>query len=192
PPMRPDRLAVRLAAAAAGLLLLSTGLDVSGSTEAAPPASSEKATAVALATTTNPSAFGKEVLSLINKARATKRKCGSTTYSAAKPLKWNTKLAAAALAHSKDMSVRNYFSHTSKSGRSPYSRIKATGYRYKAAGETLAAGYSTPKAVVNAWLKSKSHCKILMSKSFTQVGVGFYSGGGKYTNYTTADFGKPK
>lgn len=190
--MRPDRLTLRLAATAVGLLLAGTGLDVAGTAESAPPASSERTPAVALASTINRSAFEKDVLTQINKARATKRKCGGTTYGAAKPLKWNTKLAAAAAGHSKDMSVRNYFSHTSKSGRSPYARIKATGYRYKAAGETLAAGYTTPTAVVKAWLKSTSHCKIVMSKSFTQVGVGFYSGSGKYRNYTTADFGKPK
>jgi len=190
--MHPQRMAVRVAAAAAGLLLLGTGLDISGSAEAAPPASSGRAPAVALAITIDSRAFEKDVLGLINKARASSRKCGSTTYAAAKPLAWNAKLAKAAAAHSKDMSVRDYFSHTSLSGRSPYSRIKAAGYSYSAAGETLAAGYASPKTVVAAWLKSASHCRVLMSKSFTQVGVGFYSGSGRYRHYTTADFGRPR
>lgn len=149
-------------------------------------------TAVALASSTASTAFEKQVLALVNKARASKRKCGSKTYAKAKALKWNGKLAVAAEAHSADMANRNYFSHTSKSGKSPAARIKATGYKYKAMGETLAAGYATPKSVVNAWLKSTSHCKILMSKSYTQLGVGHYSGAGKYTYYTTANFAKPK
>ncbi|MCA0252368.1 MAG: CAP domain-containing protein [Actinobacteria bacterium] len=148
--------------------------------------------AVALATAKKKDAFEKDVLALINKARSSKRKCGSKTYAKAKPLKWNAKLALAAERHSTDMSKRDYFNHTSKSGKSPGSRIKATGYKYKAMGETLAAGYSTPKAVVKAWLKSPGHCKILMSKSFTQVGVGHYLGGGTYRHYITADFAKPK
>jgi len=190
--MHPQRTAVRIAAAAAGLLLLGTGLDTSGSAEAAPPAAPERTPAIALATTIDSRAFEKDVLALINKARASSRKCGSTTYTAAKPLAWNAKLGKAAAAHSKDMAVRNYFSHTSLSGLSPYARIRAAGYSYRAAGETLAAGYASPRTVVAAWLRSASHCRILMSKSFTQAGVGFYSGSGTYRHYTTADFGRPR
>ena len=189
--MTPARLLSRLIAVGTGLALLAVGLSHSEANETAPPSALGRPVVTALATSSSQS-FEKQVLTLVNKARAKKRKCGTTTYAAAKPLKWNSKHALAAERHSKDMSVKNYFSHTSKSGKSPYARIKATGYRYRAAGETLAAGYSTPSAVVNAWLKSPGHCKILMSKSYTQVGVGYYKGGGKYRHYTTADFAKPK
>lgn len=191
--MTPTRMLPRIAAATAGLALLASGLSLSGSSEAAPAAEIERPVAVALASSTDSNAFEKEVLRLVNKARATKRKCGATTYYAAKALKPNAKLALAAERHSKDMSVRNYFSHTSKSSKkSPYARIRATGYNYRAAGETLAAGYSTPKAVVNAWLKSTSHCKVLMNKVYTQLGVGYYLGGGTYRHYTTAEFARPR
>lgn len=159
---------------------------VAGTSSAAPT------TAVALSTSADDTAFEKEVLALINKARSTKRKCGSKTYSKAKALKWNAKLALAAETHSVDMATRNYFSHTSKSGKSAGARIKATGYKYKAMGETLSAGRNTAAAVVASWLKSPAHCRILMSKSFTQVGIGFATGSGKYVYYTTADFAKPK
>ena len=189
--MTPARLLPRLAAATAGLALVASGLNLSGTTEAAPSAGLEQPAGIALASSSSTS-FEKQVLSLVNKARAKKRKCGATTYKAAKPLKWNSKLALAAERHSRDMSTRDYFSHTGENGSSPYSRIKATGYRYKAAGETLAAGYATPSAVVNAWLKSPGHCKIVMSKSYTQVGIGYYSGGGTYRHYTGASFAKPR
>ncbi|MGC3955410.1 MAG: CAP domain-containing protein [Propionicimonas sp.] len=163
------------------------------STPSVPAAAVAPAAAVPLAANGNDTTrFEKQVLSLVNKARASKRKCGSKSYAKAKPLKWNTKLALAAERHSSDMANRNYFSHTNKKGQSPGTRIKATGYRYKAAGETLAAGYSTPEQVVKAWLKSAQHCKILMNKSYTQLGVGFHSGNGKYMFYTTANFAKPK
>ena len=56
----------------------------------------------------------------------------------------------------------------------------------------LSAPTAFGKTVVAAWLKSASHCKILMSRKFTQLGVGFASGSGTYRNYTTADFGKPR
>lgn len=168
-------------------------LSLIGSTFTAPTIAQAAApAAIPSSASTGSTTFEKQVLKLINKARASKRKCGSKTYAKAKALKWNNKLALSAEGHSSDMSNRNYFSHTSKSGKSAAARIKATGYKYKAMGETLAAGYTTPKAVVNAWLKSPSHCKILMSKSFTQLGVGYYSGKGKYVHYATANFGKPK
>ena len=188
--MTSARLFARLIAVASGLALLAAGLSHSDATESAPPAALEHPIATALATTGQ--SFEKQLLALVNKARAKARTCDGKRYAATKALKWNTKLALAAERHSRDMAAKNYFSHTSKSGKSPYARIKATGYRYRAAGETLAAGYSTPSAVVNAWLKSPGHCKILMSKSYTQVGVGYYKGGGKYRHYTTADFAKPK
>ncbi len=174
-----------------GSTFIDTGVSrAAGSATAVPVA----AIAVPLASSSSGStAFEKEVLALVNKARSSKRKCGSKTYAKAKALKWNGKLALAAERHSADMSSRNYFSHTTKkTGKSPGARIKAAGYKYKAMGETLAAGHATPKAVVNAWLKSTAHCKILMSKSYTQLGVGYYSGKGRYVHYTTADFGKPK
>ena len=187
--MNPARVLPLLAAAAAGIALVAGGLTLAGSIDAAPPASLERPAAVALASTTS---FEKQVLKLVNKARATKRKCGATTYAAAKPVKWNARLARAAERHSRDMSANDYFSHTGENGSTPFSRIKATGYRYKAAGETLAAGYATPSAVVKGWLKSPGHCRILMSKSYTQVGIGYYKGGGTYRHYTTANFAKPR
>lgn len=168
------------------LSLVGSAFTAPGIAQAAAPA------AVPLSSVAKSTAFEKEVLSLVNKARSSKRKCGGKTYTQAKALKWNSKLALAAERHSTDMSKRNYFDHISKSGKSPSARIKAVGYKYKAMGETLAAGYTSPKAVVNAWLKSPGHCKILMSKSYTQLGVGHYSGKGKYVHYTTANFGKPK
>ena len=182
-PTHPNvpRLAFLAVLSLIGSLLLNVGTAWTAAPEAAAAAKSSGATT-----------FEKEVLRQVNKARATTRKCGSKTYTKAKALKWNSKLASAAVGHSSDMAKRNYFSHKSQSGKTLSARVKATGYKYRALGESLAAGFTTPKAVVKAWLKSPGHCRILMSKSFTQLGVGHRSGKGDYTVYTTADFGKPK
>lgn len=134
-----------------------------------------------------------EVLRLVNKARAKARKCGSTKMKKVKPVKWNATLARVAEAHSADMAAKDYFSHYSKpSNASPFTRMKNAGYKYSSAGENIAAGHRTPQQVVDAWLKSPGHCKNIMKKSYTQLGVGYVSGGGKYTTYWTQDFGKPK
>ena len=135
--------------------------------------------------------FEQEVLRLTNEARSTKRKCGSKTYRAAKPLRSDATLARVAAAHSADMAAREYFSHNSTNGRTPFDRIKAAGYRYSSAGENIAAGFRTPNSVVTAWLKSPGHCNNIMNRSFTELGVG-YADGGYYGSYWTQDFGKPR
>jgi uncharacterized protein YkwD len=132
-----------------------------------------------------------EVLRLTNIARAKARKCGGVKYPSAPALKADATLNKVALAHSVDMAEASYFSHTSLSGATPFDRMRAAKYYYKAAGENIGAGYTTPKAVVNAWLASPGHCRILMSRSYTELGVG-YATGGYYGTYWTQDYGKPK
>lgn len=131
-----------------------------------------------------------EVLRLTNAARAHRRTCGTTSYPAAKALSWNATLATVAARHSAEMAAKNYFSHTSARGLSPFTRIKRAHYSYRAAGENIAAGYRTPAAVVKAWLASPGHCRIMMS-AYTQLGVGFATGG-DYGTYWTADFTRPR
>jgi len=135
--------------------------------------------------------FEAEVLRLVNEARGTARKCGSANYKAAAPLRWDGTLAKVATAHSRDMAVHNYFSHETRSGRSPFQRMKAAGYRYDAAGENIAAGFRTPGSVVRAWIASPGHCKNLMSRSYVELGIGFATGG-TYGTYWTQDFGNPR
>ena len=135
--------------------------------------------------------FEAEVLRLVNEARGVARKCGSSRYKAAKPLRWDSTLAKVATAHSKDMADHNFFSHDSRNGTSPFQRIKKAGYRYDFAGENIAAGFHSPASVVKAWLKSPGHCKNLMNRSYDELGVGFATGG-TYGTYWTQDFGNPR
>ncbi|MCD0451915.1 CAP domain-containing protein [Actinocorallia sp. API 0066] len=114
-----------------------------------------------------------KVLQLTNKARA---KAGC------KPLKANAKLTRAARKHSKDMKVKNYFSHDSKDGRSPWDRIKAEGYKYPGA-ENIAAGYPTAASVVKAWMNSKGHRANILNCKLKTLGVGHHK------RYWTQDFG---
>ena len=45
-------------------------------------------------------------------------------------------------------------------------------------GENIAYGYSTPAQVVNGWMNSEGHRKIILSASYSKIGVGCYSSGG--------------
>jgi uncharacterized protein YkwD len=135
--------------------------------------------------------FGAEVLRLVNKARGVARKCGSSRYKAAGPLRWDSTLAKVATAHSVDMAGHDYFSHYSRNGKTPFQRMKAAGYRYYSAGENLAAGFGSPASVVKAWLKSPGHCKNVMNRSYRELGVGFATGG-TYGTYWAQEFGNPR
>lgn len=131
--------------------------------------------------------FETKLLKLINAERAKR---------GLRKLTLNSRLSKASESHSKDMAVNNYFSHTGLDGSSFTDRISRTGYKWSAAGETLYAGggpYNTPAACVKAWLNSPGHRAILLSKAYTQIGLGYvYKAGSTYGGYYTAEFAKPR
>ncbi|UHG93524.1 CAP domain-containing protein [Spirosoma oryzicola] len=131
-----------------------------------------------------------EVLTYINQARSKPCQCGTTVYPAVPALALNSLLTSASDKHAVDMATNNYFSHTGKDGSQPWDRMTREGYKWRAAGENIAAGYATTRAVVDGWLKSEGHCKNIMSANFKEVGVGYgYSASSTYKHYWVTDFG---
>jgi uncharacterized YkwD family protein len=120
-----------------------------------------------------------EVLRLVNAERA-EAGCG--------PLVANATLVGVARAHSADMAARGYFSHTDPEGRSPFDRMRAAGYAGRAMGENIAAGYTTPAAVMAAWMNSSGHRANILNCRFAEIGVG-YAAGGSFRHYWTQNFG---
>ncbi|HYN65640.1 MAG TPA: CAP domain-containing protein [Ornithinibacter sp.] len=141
--------------------------------------------AAPLALATAPSAgattttdLAKQVVTLVNAERK-KVKCA--------PLRTSPALTKAAKGHSADMAKYSYFSHTSRNGRSPWQRMRAQGYNYGSA-ENIAAGQTTARSVVAAWMKSTGHRKNILKCSNKAIGVGV-ARGGRYGIYWTQDFG---
>lgn len=131
-----------------------------------------------------------EILTYLNQARAKSCLCGTTTYAATAPLALNSKLTAASDKHALDMATYNYFSHTGRDGSKPWDRMTREGYVWSRAGENIAAGYTTARAVVDGWLKSPGHCANIMSANFKEVGVGYaYHASSRYRHYWVTDFG---
>jgi uncharacterized protein YkwD len=128
------------------------------------------------------SSFTAQVVTLTNNERA---KAGCPALTA------NATLTSVAQAHSQDMATNNYFSHDSQDGRSPFDRMTAAGYTFRLAAENIAAGQSTPAAVVQAWMNSAGHRANILNCGLTQIGVG-YAKGGSYGSYWTQDFGTPQ
>lgn len=91
-----------------------------------------------------------------------------------------------------DMSVNNYFAHTSLDGRSPTQRMADAGYPAFStwSGEDLAAGYTSAAQVLQGWIDSPAHFAVLTNPAYRAIGIGrSYSSGSQYGWYWDADFG---
>jgi len=131
------------------------------------------------------SAEAGEVVALVNEERA---------LVGCAPLQVNFQLTAAAQSHTEDMAFRDYFSHTSLDGRSPWDRIRAEGYNFWSAAENIAAGYQTPASVMAGWMGSTGHRANILNCELEDIGVGYYyldndTGDVNYHYYWTQDFG---
>ena len=132
--------------------------------------------------------FKRQFLSLINTTRSKGCNCGTKWYPPAAPLVWNDNLEKAARGHANDMYNRDYFSHTSKDGRSMSDRIVFAGYLFKGyksfmVGENIAMGQSSAAEVTAGWFKSEGHCQNLMNPRFKEVGIA------EANHYWVQDFG---
>ncbi|HMM96945.1 CAP domain-containing protein [Phycicoccus sp.] len=134
------------------------------------------------ASAATPTQLEQSVVALVNRERA-KVRCSA--------LRVDARLAKAAKLHSTDMAVHNYFSHTSRDGRTPWTRIRAQGYRYGSA-ENIAAGQTTASEVVAAWMHSPGHRKNILNCSNKAIGVGVARvlKASRYGVYWTQDFGR--
>lgn len=119
-----------------------------------------------------------EILKLVNAERS---KQGLS------PLTLNWELSRVAKFKSEDMRDNNYFSHTSPTYGSPFEMMKSFGISYKSAGENIAAGQKTAQAVMTDWMNSSGHKANILSKNYTQLGVGKATGG-SYGTYWTQMF----
>ena len=116
--------------------------------------------------------FEGEVVRLINEIRVS---------NGLKPLTDDWQLSRVARYKSQDMKDIGYFSHTSPTYGSPFEMMKSFGITYKTAGENIAKGYSTPKAVVDAWMNSPGHRANILNSFYTHIGVGYVASGNYWT-----------
>ena len=84
-------------------------------------------------------------------------------------------LAAAAQTHSENMANQDFFSHTGADGTRPWDRARDAGYESISVGENIAAGYTTPQAVVDGWMGSDGHRANILNSKFNEIGVGYFN-----------------
>lgn len=107
----------------------------------------------------------------------------------------NSVLNTVAQNKANDMVTRDYWSHNTPDGQTPWTFYTAAGYCYLMAGENLAYGFATSDDVVTAWMNSPEHRDNILNSGFTEVGFGFansanYVGTGPET-VVVAEYAKP-
>jgi uncharacterized protein YkwD len=93
------------------------------------------------------------------------------------PLIPATRLGDAARAHCRHMIDHRFFAHASPEGLTPAERLTLANVDWSSVGENIAAGYSTPQAVFDAWLASPEHRANMESDGFTYAGSGYAQDG---------------
>ena len=126
------------------------------------------------------------MLHKVNAVRAEGCKCGGKKMAPVGQVKWNEKLQKSATAHASDMSKHNYFSHYSRKGEDVGKRVDKFNYDWLVIGENIAEGQRNFDEVMEDWLKSPSHCKMIMDGKVNEMGIG------KSGKFWVQHFGKKK
>jgi uncharacterized protein YkwD len=102
------------------------------------------------------------------------------------PLRRDAALAEAARDYAAEMARENFFAHVSPAGLRVRDRIDAAGYGRPGdgwrVGENLGWGTgarATPNALVDAWLASPPHRRIMLENAYKELGVGVAAGAPK-------------
>ncbi len=92
-----------------------------------------------------------------------------------------------------DMTELGYFEHINPEGKRLRDFLKEVGYQYSVAGENLAVGFSSPEAMVEAWVESPTHFANLIDPDFKDIGIGSSVGmyGDNVAVYVAQHFGQP-
>lgn len=127
----------------------SVGVDTGVVTEYLQPADQE-----------NP--YIRQVVDLVNEERV---KAGMT------PLEKSDEISLAAGVRAGE--IISAFSHTRPDGTSYRTALEQRGIAYRVCGENVAYGYSTPEAVMSAWMDSEGHKANILNQDYTSIGVGY-------------------
>ena len=114
-----------------------------------------------------------EILKLTNKERLAR---GLSSYS--------TFAALQDAADVRDHELPALYSHTRPDGSTFYTVLEQNNLDFSSAGENIAAGQSTPKDVVDAWMNSTGHRANILDANFAHMGTGLI---GKDFTISTAD-----
>jgi len=117
------------------------------------------------------------ILLKINKLRSNGCRCGRKRMKPVRKLVWNNLLRESAMSHAVEMHRYNYFGHHSINGEDIGERLDDIGYKWQYVGENLAEGQKSFNEAMKDWIKSPSHCEMLMNPNMKEVAISRF---GKY------------
>lgn len=123
------------------------------------------------------------MLKSVNELRAKGCYCGKRYMPPAEPLVWNDTLYLSAIDHAMAMHKFNFFDHYSKDGKNIGQRLDDFHYPWQYVGENLGQGQTSFQEVLQDWINSRSHCRMLMNPRMKEMGVA------RYKNYWVQHFG---
>jgi uncharacterized protein YkwD len=115
-----------------------------------------------------------EIVDKVNAVRTKGCLCGNEYYPPTSPIVWNETLHSSALSHARDMARNRFFDHYSSEGLNIGERLDKYGYYWQHAGENIGTGQRSFREVLNDWIKSPTHCKMLMNPNVKDMGVAKY------------------
>lgn len=87
------------------------------------------------------------------------------------PLIPNEQLESAAHEKLKDMEEYGYWAHGNPiTGEMPWDFVDRAGYYYRTTGENLALGFTSARAICDAWAASGTHLANIVNESFQEAG----------------------
>ena len=123
------------------------------------------------------------ILMKINTIRKNGCTCEGKRYKPVPTLTWNSKLEKSAFIHAKSMHENDFFSHYSLDGKDIGERLDVVGYKWQYAGENLAEGQKSFDEALHDWMKSGTHCKMIMHPHMKEMAIS------KYGTYWVNHFG---
>jgi uncharacterized protein YkwD len=141
------------------------------SASAAPPGGKSESAPVS---TADPAQLETQMWNMVNQDRTSPSTLAETK-GRARPLEWDSRLAAVARAHSEEMAANGYFSHQGMDGSSPSARVSNAGIRWRAQGENIAKAADPAQAEGMFMDEPKfqpNHRGNILKPDYNRVGIG--------------------
>lgn len=94
--------------------------------------------------------------------------------SGAQPLVLNAQLNAAAVTHSRDMSMQNRPWHFGSDGSSPLVRVQRVGYTGRLLGENISETYETELQTLSAWMAQPDTRDVILDPAARDMGFAWF------------------
>lgn len=103
------------------------------------------------------------------------------------PLVLDPTIRSVAIAHSRDMLVREFFDHINPDGEKHSERLRKGGVDFRYSGENLAISLSISGAY-EALMESDSHRRNILDPGFARIGIGVIATGNPARYFITQNF----